>query len=126
MRKTGLLLIWFTGIFLATISVQPAQAATDSEVVAEMAGKCWKLPETIDYQTATAVFEVKYDEAGKLIDIATVEYRPVRRAGQLFAISALEAIQKCASETRVRSRTIRVVMNYIAAKSNDPLNMKRR
>ncbi|MFK4824372.1 hypothetical protein ACI0FM_06165 [Paenochrobactrum sp. BZR 588] len=121
MRKIGLLLI-----LLAGISGQAAQAATDSEVVAEMASQCWTLPDTIDYQTATAVFEVKYDRDGKLVDIATIEYRPVRKAGQLFAISALEAIQECANETRVRSRTIRVVMSYSAAKSNDPLNMKRR
>lgn len=121
MRKIGLPLI-----FLMGISGSAAYAATDSEIVAEMASQCWKLPERIDYQTAVAVFEVKYDRDGKLTDIATVEYRPVRMAGQLFAISAMEAIQECANETRVRSRTVRVVMNYSAAKSNDPLNMKRR
>lgn len=121
MRKIGLLLILLTGI-----TSQTAYAATDSEVVAEMAGQCWKLPDHIDYQTAIAVFEVKYDHQGKLIEIATVEYRPVRKAGQVFAISAMKAIQECAHETRVRSRTIRVVMSYNAAKSDDPLNMKRR
>lgn len=121
MRKIGFLLIFLTGI-----SIPAAMAATDSEIVAEMAAQCWKLPDDIDYQTATAVFEVKYDATGKLTDIATVEYRPVRKAGQLFAISALEAIQKCANETSVRSRTLRVVMKYSAAKSNDPLNMKQR
>ncbi|MGU3574499.1 hypothetical protein ACLBWZ_03140 [Brucellaceae bacterium C25G] len=110
-----------TGIFSHT-----AYAATDSEVVAEMAQQCWQLPENIDYQSATAIFEVKYDGEGKLTDIATIEYRPVRRAGQLFAISALEAIQECANETRVRSRTLRVVMSFVASQSDDPLNMKRR
>jgi len=102
-----------------------ATAASDADIVTEMAAKCWQLPEDTNYSRASATFEVTYDGDGELTRIITVEYQPVRRAGQEFAVSAQDAILKCASKTSVRSRTVRVVMRYIEQKTDGPLIMKR-
>lgn len=102
-----------------------ASAATDSEIVAEMAAQCWQLPENTNYSRASATFEVTYDRDGELTRILTVEFQPVRRAGQEFAVSAQDAILKCASKTSVRSRTVRVIMRYVEQKTDGPLIMKR-
>lgn len=115
------------GIAVATFGFIPtvAVAATDAETVTEMATKCWQLPEDTDYSRASATFEISYNKDGELTRIVTVEFQPVRKAGEVFAVSAQDAIVKCASATSVRSRTIRVVMRYVEAKSDGPLIMKK-
>ncbi|MCM0753180.1 hypothetical protein DEA98_25275 [Brucella pseudogrignonensis] len=82
-------------------------------------------PDT-SYNRASATFEVSYDASGKLTSIITVEFQPVRQAGEAFAIAAQDAILQCASQTRVQSRTIRVVLRYFEQNSNGPLIMKNR
>ncbi|MBV2142750.1 hypothetical protein KUG47_04455 [Falsochrobactrum sp. TDYN1] len=119
MNKTCLL-----GILALTLSVTQSVAATDAEVVTEMATKCWKLPEGTDYQRASATFEVTYNAEGELVRIETVEYQPVRRAGKQFAISAQQALMECADRTPVRSRTIRIIMRFVAPQSDGPLIMR--
>lgn len=113
---------------ILTLSLFPVagHAAPVGEVIADMAGKCWKLPEKTDYQKARAVFEVTYDAGGELTEIITVEYQPVREAGKIFALSAQQALFDCANKTDVKSRTIRVVMDYTAPRTGSDLNMKRR
>ncbi len=103
----------------------PALAATDSEVVTDLASKCLSLPPDTSYNRASATFEVSYDASGKLTRIITVEFQPVRQAGEAFAIAAQDAILQCASQTRVQSRTIRVVLRYFEQNSNGPLIMKK-
>ncbi|WP_094540537.1 hypothetical protein [Brucella grignonensis] len=112
---------------IAALALNPAVtlAATDAEIVTEMATKCWKLPQGIDYQRASATFEVTYNSDGELLRVVTVDYQPVRKAGEEFAISAQQALMECASKTAVKSRTIRVVMRFTATQSNGPLIMKR-
>ena len=112
---------------IAALALNPAVAlaATDAEIVTEMATKCWILPEGVDYQRASATFEVTYNSDGELSRVVTVDYQPVRKAGEVFAISAQQALMECASKTAVKSRTIRVVMRFTAAQSNGPLIMKR-
>ena len=112
---------------IAALALNPAVAlaATDAEIVTEMATKCWTLPEGVDYQRASATFEVTYNSEGELSRVVTVDYQPVRKAGEVFAISAQQALMECASKTSVKSRTIRVVMRFIAPQSNGPLLMKR-
>ena len=112
---------------IAALALNPAVAlaATDAELVTEMATKCWILPEGVDYQRASATFEVTYNSDGELSRVVTVDYQPVRKAGEVFAISAQQALMECASKTSVKSRTIRVVMRFIAPQSNGPLLMKR-
>ncbi|MEJ5021455.1 hypothetical protein WH297_17220 [Ochrobactrum vermis] len=112
------------GTILLLLPVFPA-AANDAQLVADMASKCWKLPEDMDYQRASATFEVTYNAEGELVRIVTVEYQPVRRAGREFAISAQQALNECADKTPVKSRTIRVVMRYTASASDGPLIMKK-
>ncbi|EXL02808.1 hypothetical protein Brsp03_02840 [Brucella sp. NBRC 12951] len=119
MHRTG-----FVGTILMLFAAFPA-AANDAQLVADMASECWKLPENIDYQRASATFEVTYNAEGELVRIVTVEYQPVRRAGREFAISAQQALNECANRTPVKSRTIRVVMRYTAPASDGPLIMKR-
>ena len=102
-----------------------ATAATDSEIVTEMAEQCWQLPEDANYSRASATFEVTYDGNGQLTRILTVEFQPVRKAGREFAVSAQDAILKCASKTSVHSRTVRVIMRYVEQKTDGPLIMKR-
>jgi hypothetical protein len=115
-------IIMFTGLaFIANI----AAAATDAEIVTETAKKCWEIPMDINYSRASATFEVNYNAEGELTRIVTVEYQPVRRAGEEFAISAQNAILQCANNTPVRSKTVRVVMRYTAPNTNGPLIMKR-
>ena len=115
----------FAVLLACSLFPSSLHAAPIGEVIAEMAGKCWKLPEKIDYQKASAIFEVTYNADGELLEIITVEYRPVREAGKVFALSAQQALLDCANKTDVKSRTIRVVMNYTAPRSNEPLIMKR-
>ncbi|MCK4205332.1 hypothetical protein J3U99_11200 [Brucella pituitosa] len=112
---------------IAALALNPAVAlaATDAEIVTEMATKCWTLPEGVDYQRASATFEVTYNSDGELSRVVTVDYQPVRKAGEVFAISAQQALMECANKTSVKSRTIRVVMRFIAPQSNGPLIMKR-
>lgn len=112
---------------IAALALNPAVAlaATDAEIVTEMATKCWTLPEGVDYQRASATFEVTYNSDGELSRVVTVDYQPVRKAGEVFAISAQQALMECAKKTSVKSRTIRVVMRFIAPQSNGPLIMKR-
>lgn len=121
MIKTCLALILAFSLFPSSLHAAPV-----AEVIAEMAGKCWKLPEKTDYQKARAVFEVTYDSNGELTEIITVEYQPVREAGKIFALSAQQALFDCANKTEIKSRTIRVVMNYTAPRSGGDLNMKKR
>jgi len=120
MKKLIGIILVASGLF-STI----AHAATDSEIVAELASTCWRLPEDTNYNRASATFEVSYNAEGELTQIVTVEYQPVRKAGELFAISAQDAIVNCASKTSVLSRTIRVVMRYAEQKTDGPLIMKR-
>ncbi|WP_235914811.1 hypothetical protein [Brucella tritici] len=94
-------------------------AANDAQLVADMAAKCWTLPEETDYQRASATFEVTYNAEGELVRIVTVEYQPVRRAGREFAISAQQALNECATNTPVRSRTVRVVYGSIIGRAVD-------
>lgn len=112
---------------LAALLLNPSIvfAATDAEIVTEMATKCWKLPENTDFQRASATFEVSYDAQGELLRIVTVDYQPVRRAGEQFAISAQQALQECANQTSVKSRTVRVVMRFTAPPSDGPLILKK-
>lgn len=100
-------------------------AATDSEIVTEMAMQCWTVPEGANYTKASATFEVTYNADGELQQIATVEYQPVRQAGKQFAISAQNALLECANKTHIKSRTIRVVIKYTAPPSNGILIMKK-
>ncbi|MBC2885452.1 hypothetical protein H7Q97_08535 [Ochrobactrum sp. CM-21-5] len=111
-------------VILVLSGIFPA-AANNAQLITDLAAKCWKLPESIDYQRASATFEVTYDAEGKLVRIVTIEYQPVRKAGQQFAINAQQAIIECASNTPVRSRTVRVVMRYVAPQSDGPLIMKK-
>ncbi|MFC7067361.1 hypothetical protein [Brucella rhizosphaerae] len=113
------------GIAAFTLNPAVAIAATDAEIVTEMATKCWALPEGVDYQRASATFEVTYNADGELQRIVTVDYQPVRRAGEEFAVSAQQALTECANKTSVKSRTVRVVMRFTASQSNGPLIMKR-
>ncbi len=114
-------------IFLAaSLLPSPLQAAPIADVIADMASKCWILPEKMDYQKARAVFEVSYNATGDLTDIIAVEYQPVREAGKIFALSAQKALLDCANKSDVKSRTIRVVMSYTAPRSGDTLIMKKR
>lgn len=99
--------------------------ASDADTVIGMATKCWNIPEDTDYSRASATFEVSYNSEGELTQILTVEFQPVRKAGEIFAISAQDAIVTCASKTSVRSRSVRVVMRYTEQKSDGPLIMKR-
>ncbi|WP_247645014.1 hypothetical protein [Brucella pituitosa] len=110
---------------LLGILTTSAPAATDAEVVTELAGKCLVLPQDGSYNRASATFEVSYDASGKLVRIITVEFQPVRQAGETFAIAAQNAILQCASQTHVRSRTIRVILRYFEQSSNGPLIMKK-
>lgn len=112
---------------IAALALNPAVAfaATDAEIVAEMASKCWALPEGVDYQRASATFEVTYNADGELSRVVTVDYQPVRKAGEEFAITAQQALKECASKTSVRSKTVRVVMRFTAPQSNGPLIMKK-
>lgn len=103
-----------------------AVAATDAEIITQAATKCWKVPADASYTRASATFEVTYDGNGEITDIVTVEYQPVRKAGEEFAVSAQNAILECANKTTVRSRTVRIVMRYAQAKSDGPLIMKRK
>lgn len=119
MLRTGVV-----GTILMLFAAFPA-VANDAQLVADMASKCWKLPEGMDYQRASATFEVTYNAEGELVRIVTVEYQPVRRAGREFAISAQQALNECADKTQVKSRTIRVVMRYTAPASDGPLIMKK-
>ena len=107
-------------IFAPTFAI-----ASDAETVIGMATKCWQIPEDTDYSRASATFEVSYNGEGELTQIVTVEYQPVRKAGETFAVSAQDAIVTCASKTPVRSRTVRVVMRYTEQRSDGPLIMKR-
>lgn len=113
---------------LAALSLFPSalHAAPIAEVIADMATKCWILPEKMDYQKARAVFEVTYNTDGDLTEVVAVEYQPVREAGKIFALSAQQALLDCANKSGVKSRTIRVVMNYTAPRSDDTLIMKKR
>lgn len=120
MNKTGLL-----GILALILSATHSVAATDAEIVTEMASKCWQLPDGGDYQRASATFEVTYNSEGELVQIVAVEYQPVRRAGEQFAISAQQALIECASKTEVRSRTLRIIMRFTAPQPDGPLIMKR-
>jgi len=113
-------------ILAVGLSPSSLHAAPISEVIADMAKKCWVLPEKMDYQKARAVFEVSYDAEGKLTEILTVEYQPVREAGKIFALSAQKALFDCADKSDVKSRTIRVVMGYTAPRPSDTLIMKKR
>ncbi|WP_094507125.1 hypothetical protein [Brucella thiophenivorans] len=112
-------------VFALWLTPTIARSATDAEIVTEMATKCWQLPEGTNYSRASATFEVTYDGQGELTRIITVEFQPVRKAGEDFAVSAQDAILKCASNTSVRSRTVRIVMRYVEPKSEGPLIMKR-
>ncbi|GAA5629169.1 hypothetical protein Brsp05_04468 [Brucella sp. NBRC 12953] len=103
----------------------PAPAATDGEVVTELASKCLTLPQDPTYRRASATFEVSYDASGKLVRIITVEFQPVRKAGEAFAVAAQDAIVQCAAQTRVQSRTIRVVLRYTEQSADGPLIMKK-
>lgn len=111
---------------IAALALNPtvAFAATDAEIVTEMATKCWTLPEGVDYQRASATFEVTYNSNGELLRVVTVDYQPVRKAGEEFAVSAQQALMECASKTSVKSRTVRVVMRFTAPQSKGPLIMK--
>lgn len=113
---------------LTALSLFPSavHAAPIAEVIADMAGKCWILPEKIDYQKARAVFEVTYNADGDLTEVVAVEYQPVREAGKIFALSAQQALLDCANKAAVKSRTIRVVMSYTAPRAGDTLIMKKR
>lgn len=115
----------FATILVFALSTSSLYAASNAEIIAEMAKKCWKLPEKTDYPKASAIFEVSYDADGELIEIITVEYQPVREAGKVFALSARQALLDCADKTQIKSRTIRVVMSYTAPRPNDSLNMKK-
>ncbi|MDR6431008.1 hypothetical protein J2782_000713 [Brucella pseudogrignonensis] len=113
-------------LLVAPFVILPTFAmASDAETVIGLATKCWKIPEDTDYSRASATFEVSYDGEGELTQILTVEFQPVRKAGEIFAVSAQDAIVTCASKTSVRSRTVRVVMRYTEQKSDGPLIMKR-
>jgi hypothetical protein len=102
-----------------------ALAATDAEVVTELASKCLTIPQDPTYRRASATFEVSYDASGKLVRIITVEFQPVRKAGEAFAVAAQDAIVQCAAQTRVQSRTIRVVLRYAEQSPDGPLIMKK-
>lgn len=110
---------------LASLIITPAFAASDADRVAEMAMQCWSAPEGMNFQRASAIFEVSYNEAGEIRQIVTVEYQPVRKAGEQFAISAQDALIECANKTNIKSRTIRVVMRYVEPQATGPLIMKR-
>ncbi len=115
-----------SGAVAIVFMASAAQAASDGERIAEMANQCWVLPENTDYRKASAIFEVQYDATGELVDIVAIEYQPVRNAGKLFALSAQQALQTCAAKTTIKSRTVRVVMKYVApADTDSPLKMKR-
>jgi len=117
----------FKIIFLGlTILPSVAIAATDAEIVTQAALKCWKVPEGASYTRASATFEVTYNGNGEITDLVTVEYQPVRKAGEEFAVSAQNAILECADKSTVRSRTVRIVMRYTEPKSDGPLIMKRK
>ncbi|MBA8821430.1 hypothetical protein BRY73_16075 [Ochrobactrum sp. P6BS-III] len=111
--------------FVALNILSAPASANDAQLVADMAAKCWTLPEGTDYQRASATFEVTYNAEGQLTQIVTVEYQPVRRAGEQFAVSAQEALKQCAGETTIKSKTVRVVMRYVAPQPNGPLIMKK-
>lgn len=117
--------ICFVTILAITASTMPSYAISNADLIAEMAGKCWILPEKTDYQKASAIFEVSYNADGDLTDIITVEYQPVRKAGEVFALSAQQALNDCANKTDFKSRTIRVVMRYTAPRPDGALIMKK-
>ncbi len=121
MNKTCLAIIAALSLFPSTLHAAPI-----AEVIADMAAKCWVLPEKMDYQKARAVFEVTYNAEGDLTEVIAVEYQPVREAGKIFALSAQQALLDCARKSDVKSRTIRVVMSYTAPRSGDTLIMKKR
>lgn len=115
----------FASLAVIAASATPTYAISNADLIAEMAGKCWTLPENIDYQKAAAIFEVSYNQDGELADIITVEYQPVRKAGEIFALSAQQALYDCANKTDFKSRTIRVVMRYTAPRPDGALIMKK-
>ncbi|MCL7998066.1 hypothetical protein M8994_07405 [Brucella sp. 21LCYQ03] len=59
---------------LATIFFYPTTiyAATDAEVVTEMATKCWEIPENKDIKSASATFELTYNAEGELSRIVAI------------------------------------------------------
>jgi len=60
---------------------------------------------------ASPRFEVNCDARGKLITIMTVDFQSARQADRALAIAAQNAILQRARQTRMRSRTIRVVLH---------------
>lgn len=117
--------LYLLGLLAMSCLVSPANSAPDSEIVTEMAKQCWKMPEGASYERASASFELTYNSQGELERIAAIDYQPVRKAGEEFALSAQEALLECATKTPVRNRTIRVIMRYSAPLSDGGLLRKR-
>ncbi len=58
--------ISFLGVIALTLTSTPLLAASDAELVAEQAAKCWAMPDGYNYQTASARFEVTYNADGEI------------------------------------------------------------